>query len=340
MTSIKDVAQASGVSPTTVSFVLNNSGVIGAATRERVLKVAKELNYVPNAIARGFLSKRMNTVGVVAFGGNPAPLTNPYFAGVVDGIAAAARVMGQNITLFTGEIWSDAEHSLPIFSDGRCDGLLLVGPHTKTDIISALLERRVPFVLINERSENPRVSEVDVDDDQSAFVLTQYLLELGHRRFGLLRQEGELGFAIRREAGCRRALNSSNHLNTTLVTIDSDLYTSTSKAALSELMRQPAHSRPTALICTDDSLAIKAIRDLKSLGVTVPRDISVAGFDDLWAAVWSDIQLTTVRQSFDVIGKHAVDILLGQIQSGKPSGDKVLIKGELIVRDSVGAPES
>ena len=336
MASIKDVAAASGVSPTTVSFVMNNTGAVGARTREKVLKAAHQLNYHPSAIAKGFLHKRMNTIGVVAFGHNPAPLSTPYFAAIVDAIAAAATERHQNVTLFTGEIWSDARHSLPIFSDGRCDGLLLIGPHGRTDILAALLEQNVPYVLINERSEDSRVSSLDLDDVAAAETITAYLCSQGHRRIGLLRQFANLGFEQRREEGYRRALNAAGAAEEDILVQEADVYDDASFVhSLKPFVQCSPAERPTALLCTDDLMAIKAMRTVRQMGWRVPQDFSIAGFDDVWLSAFLDPALTTMRQPFGLIASRALDILLAQIKSGSPSGEKLLFAPELVTRGSV-----
>ncbi len=336
MANIKDVALASGVSPTTVSFVLNNSGAVGARTRERVLKAARQLNYHPSAIARGFLHKRMNTIGVVAVGSSPAPLSMPYFAAVVNGIAAAAAAVHQNVTLFTEGQWTDAPSSLPLFADGRCDGFLLVGPHTQTDILQALTERSLPFVLVNERTDDPCVSEVDVDDVASAEVMTGHLIAQGHRRIALISHRDDPGgYVVRRRAGYRAGLAAAGIGHEARLDRSMNVYQSSLVDDLAALMSGPPSERPTALLCADDMMAITVMRDLRALGLSIPEDVSVAGFDDVWMAQFCHPPLTTMRQPFERTGARALELLLAQIDSGGPMGDKVLLPTELIVRHSV-----
>ena len=338
MANIKDVARASGVSPTTVSFVLNNTGAVGAVTRERVLRAAKQLRYHPSAIARGLLHKRMNTVGVVFSTPDPAPISNPYFAPILDGITLAAARLHQNAMLFTGQVWSDADHSLPFFSDGRCDGLILVGMHTHTDIIPSLLDRAIPFVLINNRWADERACWVDVDDEASAREATEYLLSLGHRRIAMMAGEDFVGCVGRRNEGYRQALASAGVSELEMV-LPGGFYEPTITERLERLLRLPARERPTALLCTTDSMAVDAVLALVRLGVRVPNEMAVIGHDDTAPAAQCAPPLTTMRQPFRQIGERAVDVLLSQIEADAPSGCHELFPTELIVRQSTGQPQ-
>ena len=337
MANIKDVARASGVSPTTVSFVLNNTGAVGPLTRERVLRAAKQLRYHPSAIARGLLHKRMNTVGVVFSNPDPAPISNPYFAPILDGITLAAARLKQNAMLFTGQVWSDADHSLPFFSDGRCDGLILVGMHTHTDIIPSLLERGIPFVLINNRWDDERVSWVDADDEASAFAATEHLLTLGHRRIAMLAGEDFVGCVGRRNAGYRNALANAGLAHTEMI-LPGGFFEPTITERIEQVVRLPLSERPTALICTTDTMAVDAVQSLTRLGVRVPEDVSVIAHDDTIVATACTPPLTVMRQSFRQMGERAVDILLSKIGDDAPVGCRELFPTELIVRRSSAPP--
>ena len=161
--------------------------------------------------------------------------------------------------LFTGQVWSDADHSLPFFSDGRCDGLILVGMHTHTDIIPSLLDRAIPFVLINNRWEDERACWVDVDDEASAYTATEYLLSLGHRRIAMLAGEDFVGCVGRRNDGYRQASGLGGSVRTWRWSCPAASTSRPSRSALERLLRLPDRERPTALLCTTDSMAVDAV---------------------------------------------------------------------------------
>ena len=332
MPTIKDVARASGVSISTASYALNNGPrTIPADTRARVLQAARQIGYHPSAVARGLQRKRMNTLGVVFSNPEASPIANPYFAPILDGIVAAAAQYQQNAMLFTGQRWSNAEHSLPVFGDGRCDGLLLVGPHTHSDIIPSLIARGIPFVLINNRWG--AAAWVDVDDVAAAHMLTSFLLAQGHHRLAMLCGDAVVGCVERRLAGCRDALAEAGlALDPALVLPGSFLEPSINERLVA-LVRLPPARRPTALICSNDFMALDALRDLARLGIRVPADLSVAGFDDVAPSAVSDPPLTTVRQPLRLLGERAVETLLKRI-AGDPHEAELLLSTELIVRQS------
>ena len=341
MTNIKDVARASGVSSTTVSYVLNKGGNISPRTRARVQDAARQMGYHPSAVARGLLRGRMNTLGVVFSIPEDAPISNPYFAPILDGIAAAAARGHQNAMLFTGQIWSNAAHSLPVFCDGRCDGLLLVGPDMHSDIVPSLLTANVPFVLINNRSDDPRASFVDADDAHSGRTLARCLLAQGHTRVGFVCGDPSMGFVGRRLAAfCAEMKAGGAECQPEWIVSSSVFMPDAICASVRPLLALPPARRPTALVGVNDIAALLVVEVAQRAGLRVPQDLSVAGFDDLAPAAASVPPLTTIRQPLRLIGERAVQILMAQIAPDGPPGERALLPTELIVRGSVGPPAS
>lgn len=337
-TTIKDLAKASGVSSATVSYVLNNGPrPVHLKTRERVLEAIRRLNYHPNAVARGLSRRRMNTLGIVSpF--DIFPTVNYYFVTVLHGVLRVAMQRKQNTSVFVGSEWADVQHSLPTFTDGRCDGLLLVGVPNNSAIISALTQWDVPFVLLSDVSEEPAVSSVDIDNVGAAEQVTEYLLGLGHRRIALLSGEAEVNSARLRRQGYQQMLAKAGISADPALTPPGGYFEASGYARAMELMRLPEKQRPTALFCGDDEIALGALRALKALGLRVPEDVSVCGFDDIPPAAIADPPLTTVRQPLAQLGERATEILLTQIDENAPGGQKEVLPAELIVRASVACP--
>lgn len=343
-TTLSDVAKHAGVSVNAVSSVINQSRVgtrVSEKTRLRIQASAAELQYHPNAAARRLSGKRMNTLGVIFYRISASPFSNAYFAPILDGIGAAAARHKQDMMLFTGHDWQDSQHSLPIFCDGRCDGLLLVGPHTATDIVDALLERHVPFTLINNRWNDPRASWVDVDDVMAAKQLTTYLLELGHRRIAMLCGDPFVQCVPRRLAGYTQALAAAGvPLNQELIPPGSFMAPSTAERVCS-LLALPHAQRPTALFCTNDTMALEALETLKEKGVKVPQELSVVGFDDIALAATEVPPLTTIQQPLSLLGVHAAELLLSQIanqyEDRETAGITEFLPTELVIRQSSAA---
>lgn len=339
--SMKDVAVASGVSLQTVSNVINRSKPVRPATRDRVLSTASRLGYHPSALARGLMRKPMNTVGVVFATADSDPIASPYFSPILSGITAAAALAHQNAMLFTGEIWSDTAHSLPIFCDGRCDGLILLGSYWQSDLVPALLHQNVPFVLVNNRSDDLATYWVDVDDEAGGEVLMRYLLTQGHRRIAFLNSPPGGPGAERRLAGCRRALAERGDPAVLLEEIADAVGFPEVNDSFWSLLSRPSLLRPTALICVSDAAAMIVLEALKRASLRVPEEMSVAGFDDIAPAALTQPPLTTVRQPLRLLGAAALEMLLEQIGKAETVKTKQAIRPvELVVRATTAAPRA
>jgi LacI family transcriptional regulator len=336
---IKDLAKACGVAPSTVSYVLNNGPrVVHPQTRERVLEAARRLNYHPSAVARGLSKKRMETVGVV-MGYWASPDTDPYFGSILGGILTVAQERRQSMTLFMEHSWTDALGNLRFYCDGRCDGLLLVAPPTDHAILAALKQKEIPFVVVSDLTTDPDISGVDVDNRAAACAMVGYLVAQGHRRIAMLGGHASLSSAPQRLQGYRDALAEAG------IPYDEGLFLpgaynqDTGYERARKLMCLPEAHRPTALFCCSDAIAFGALRAFKELGYQVPCDVSVAGFDDVFMAALTQPPLTTVRQPLRQIGERAAEVLLSQIQDRVPGIQKEVLPTELILRDSVTVPK-
>ena len=183
---IRDVARASEVSTATVSYVLNNGPRrVDPATRERVLAAMNRLQYHPSTMARGMKAKRLGCLGVVFAQPNPDLVADSYFSDILGGVIRVATERRQNVTLYTSLEWR-GRISLPAFRDRRVDGLLLIAPLSDSDIVPALSDVGIPFVLIDSTSEDLRVPSVGVDNDDALKQIVAHLAALGHQRIALI----------------------------------------------------------------------------------------------------------------------------------------------------------
>ena len=337
MATIRDVAKACGVSYQTVSNTLNSPAAVRPATRERVMRAVQEVGYHPSALARGLQSKPMNTLGLVLSTGEPDPIDNPYFAPLLSGVVLTCAYLRQNAMLFVGEIWSDLEHSLSIFCDGRCDGLILLGNYSDSELIPALLHQRVPFVLIDNHADDPRVSYVDVDDIDMGRRITEYLLSQGHRRVAYLATTVTEQYMNLREDGCRQALMTAGEQLRPDFVLHNAFANGKVTPSFISLMSRPLAERPTVLVCINDLYAIMALQGLQEMGLRVPEDVSVTGFDDLAPAALTIPPLTTMRQPLRALGKRAVEIVM-KIKEEPEWACQEILPTELVVRQSVAPP--
>lgn len=333
MATLKDVAKASDVSPATVSNVLTGKAVVHPRTRKRIMQAMSQLNYRPNAVARGLTQKRMNTLGVVLYHPEASMHTNPFFMWLLDGILSVATRAGQNTTLYTLENWYDEAGVLSRICDRRCDGLLLLSPPADTGLVPALLATDLPCVLVSSHYANAPVSSVDVNNQAGAAAVVRHLLDQGHRRIAFAASSGDLRHHFGRERleGYRQALEAGG------VTFCEEQILDIGRAAdLARRWKQSPSERPTAVFCSHDLEALTLMQHLIDQGLHVPEDIAVAGFDDLPAAPLNVPPLTTVRQPITRLGERAAEMLLAQINGEAEAGIKEFLPTELVVRQSTG----
>ena len=338
---IKDVAQASGVSTATVSYVLNNGPRrVVPATRARVQAAIERLQYHPSTMARGMGRKRLDCLGVVFPQPNPGLVADSYFGAVLDGIIQAATERRQNVTLYTGLEWSGAE-SLPAFRDRRVDGLLLVATLTDSGIVPALADAGLPFVLISGTSPDPRVSQVDINNAEAARLVVSHLAELGHRRIALLGGQPNSPSTAPRRAGFLAAMQEFGLSVNPDLLLEGAYTREWGREGMARLLNLAAP--PTAVFAGGDGIAAGAYTACAEAGVSVPHHMSLVGFDDAPYAQHLAPPLTTVRQPLTQIGATAATMLLDRLDTAEDadsdlSGVQISLHGELIVRGSTAAP--
>ncbi len=307
--SIQDVAREAGVSVATVSRVFNLPDKVTAATREHVEQVARALGYLPNASARTLRTQRSRVLGVVL-----PTLTNPVFAECLEGIARAASAGGYAISPFTTDYRIDQEErAVNLLLAGNVDGMILVvsNPATSAGLVR-LAETGLPYVLAyNRHPEHPCVS---VNSEQATADLVAHLVALGHRRITMV--SGQLSASDRAQQRCRgfrRGMQAASLGDGDVLEVP---FLATAVTEIGALLQQS--SAPTALVCSNDLLAIRSIRAAHLASLAVPRDLSVAGFDGI--AIGEDLtpMLSTVVQPNADIGRNSVELLVQSIAGGTP----------------------
>ncbi len=333
---IKDIARVCGVSEATVSYVINGKRVLRDDTRERVRKVMREMRYHPSAVARGLSSKRLFTLGV-SLGAVEAVevLFHPYVSRIMQGVLTQAQREGFNITLFT-EPWHDANISAPRFRDGRNDGVLVITPRVGSDILESLMGLGVPAVAVS--AEAPETMPmVDVDNYAGARMATSHLLSLGHRRIAYLTGNADLASYVPRLAGYHDAMKEAGVEVRPEFLLLSDFSGTLMVDQTRYLLGLP--DRPTAIFAGNDIMGVGVIETARSLGVSVPHQLSVIGYDDSGLCNTVSPNLTTVRQPFFEIGIESTRLLIERVQDGVRDEpiSPILIAPSLVVRESTSS---
>lgn len=329
--SIKDIARLAGVSHSTVSRALRKSPLIPAATADRIQRIADQAGYTASAVARSLVTRRTHTIGVVV-----TSIADPFNGEVFAGIEELANLHGYSVVLANSH--GEAEREVAVvraLKEQRFDGVLVASSRVGALYMGKLSELQIPIVLINSHHTTEFAHSVTIDNVNGAYRAVRHLIALGHREIAYIGDRFGLGSNADRKTGYRKALRESAIDIRPALIVSGDGKPDGAIAALRKLLALPA--RPTAIFCYNDMTALGVLREAAEQGLQLPRQLSVAGFDDLFFAPLLNPPLTTIHQPRQEIGRMAMKLLLALLQ-GKPAERTVRIKGELILRGSTARP--
>ncbi len=327
-----DVARAAGVSQPTVSRVFNRSSAVDPAKAERVRAVARELGYIPNLVARSLNSGSSFRVGIVL-----AYLKNGFFGEALHRFSKALNAQGYSVTVyFAGNRSDEVDAIVDDLLADRVDGIVLASISLSNELVSRVRKSGIPCVLFNRGQSDPNVSMVTASNFDGARQATQFLIDAGHRRIAHLAGWREALNGVERRSGFLAAM-SDNGLEP-IACVDCHFRRS---VAMDETRKLFARAEvPDALFVANDHMAFGVLEVLREeLGLRVPQDVSVIGYDDAPMAEWKTFDLTTVRQPLNRMIEATTHLLLDEIKDSTRSPEKIEIPGELIVRGSARLPQ-
>jgi DNA-binding LacI/PurR family transcriptional regulator len=328
--SIKDIARLAGVSHSTVSRALHKSPLIPPATAQRIQRIAEEQGYTASAIARSLVTRRTQAIGVVV-----TSIADPFNGDVVDGIEEVANERGYSVILATSQ--ADPQRELAVVrscQERRVDGILVASSRVGALYVPLLSELEVPIVLLNNQHESDFAYSVRIDNVHGMRLITEHLLDLGHTRIAYVGDRFGLHSDEERLAGYREALNGRKIPVNKRLVVRGDGKADEAGAALDQLLT--GRGRPTAIACYNDMTALGLVQRAQELGISVPGDLSVTGFDDIPFAAFAGPPLTTIRQPRRDMGRRAMKLLFALL-NGAPAEKTHIIHGELIVRNSTAS---
>lgn len=334
--SLLDVAQAAGVSHSTVSRALRDDDRISTEVRARVRGIAEEMGYVPNAVAQSLQGQRTRAIGVLV-----TTISDPFFADVVAGMESVARPAGYSLLLVATHNDPQQERDgFAGFRRRRVDGLIMASSRGKPERAAY---DGLPLVLVNSAASRigADLHSVAVDDRGGASMAVEHLLALGHRRIGYLGAPSRAASNLRRRRGYVDALAAAGAAHDPALVLDAtalDAEPDADFAAGRVLAPLLLDRGATALFCYNDMIAVGALRACRDRRLRVPGQVSIVGFDDVPLSRYCDPELTTVRQPRVLLGAAAMQLLLDQLD-GRPVRDRV-IAPELVVRESTGPVSS
>lgn len=327
---IKDIAKKADVSYATVSRALNNKKGVNSRTRERILTLAKKLNYRPNAIARGLVKKQTYTLGLII-----PDITNPFFSEVARGIEDQANKSKYSVFLCNTnwEIDRQTRH-LNLLIEKRVDGVIIAPITHNINSLRDALRGRIPVVYVSNTPPNPENSFVIIDNIRGGFLATKHLIEAGYKSIGFIGSPEDSLTTTERFEGYKLAFEKYGmQINDRYIQLG-DFRCETGYNIIKRMIEK--NNYPNAMFAENDLLALGVIQGVKEMGLTVPKDVAVVGFDDIPLASFPEIQLTTVSQPKYEMGRIAAQILLERLTKDKQEAlpKRVILEPRLIVRKS------
>ncbi len=328
--SIKDIARIAKVSHPTVSRALQNSPLVNAKTAAKIRKIAEDAGYRASAVARGLVTRRTKTIGLVV------TTVNDPFAGEVAllGIEKAANEHGYSVFLANSDAEPERERRMvQTFAEQRVDGIVVTSSRVGAEYLPMLADLMVPIVLVNDQYPGEFMHSVMIENVQGARAAAEHLIALGHRRIAYVGDLSGYQSDTERLAGYKQALAEAGIAFAPELAVKGDGKPAAAIEGVNALLalEQP----PTAICCYNDMTALGAMRAIATRGLRVPDDISVTGFDDLFFAAYLDPPLTTVHQPMRRMGQMAMENLLKLMQGGEPV-EQARVEAKLVVRASTG----
>jgi len=327
---IRDVAREAGVSVATVSRVFNNSGPVHEETRARVREVAGALRYSPNSAARSLITAKSNTLGVLL-----PDLYGEFFSEVIRGIDQTAQHNGYHVLVSSShESQARIEDAIRAMR-GRVDGLIVMSPDIDGPTLAANLPDSLPVVLLNCAVDGTSYDAISVDNFGGAYAMVRHLLSTRGTRVAIITGSSRNYDARERLRGYRAALRDAGAEQQEGWEILGD-FTETGgyRAARAIAALSP---RPTAVFAANDVMAIGALSAFREVGLRVPEDIAVAGFDDIPMARYMSPPLTSVHVEISELGARAMGVLLAAVQEkNRHERQQVVLPTTLVVRQSCG----
>ena len=330
---LKDIAQRAGVSTSTVSRALSGSSLIAEATVDRIRALADEFGYRPNVRARNFRAQKTMAVLIVV-----RDIGNPFYLEVFKGVERVARQAGYSVLMANTE--SDKEREVEYFemlSDGLADGMILMTgavPESVRDDRSGYDN----VVVALEMVEDFNVPQVLIDNEAAAVEAVEHLIELGHTRIAHISGPVPEGMSVRRQKGYCLALQAAELEIRPSYVCQGD-FTMRSGELCARALLEAEHP-PTAIFAANDEMAFGVIRTAHRLGLNVPRDLSVIGFDNIAFSEAFLPSLTTISQPRLDIGERAMSVLLDLLNDRAPPADPTILPTHLVVRETTAAPKS
>lgn len=326
MANIQDVAQVAGVSVATVSRFFNDNSAVSLKTRKKVEEAIKQLNYEPSVLARNLRKTESRLLLVLI-----PKISNPFYSEIINGIQDIAVNNRYNILLCETDSNPEREDIyFNLLRNKMADGIITMDPAVQVDSLIELAESH-PIIQCSEYAVESGIPYVTIDHESAAYQAVRHLIQLGHKEIALINSDEKFLYSRKRESGYRRALEKHEiPLNKEWIVRCEELEFINGQLAMRKILG--GNKRPTAVFAVSDLLAIGALKELHHVGLRVPNDVALIGFDKISFSNMTYPALTTVAQPMYEMGKISAKMLIDKIK-GKEV-ENVILDYELVIRES------
>jgi DNA-binding LacI/PurR family transcriptional regulator len=333
---IEDIAKRARVAHSTVSMVMNERKYVSQRLREKILKIAQEMDYQPNLIARSLISHRSQAVAVV-FPESPYFFTITYFLQIINGIQNACKKYNQALMFFSLD-QTKGESYIQISRRWLVNLMILINVDYTRNIsrdIKDLQKASVYFSIITKYLGEEKVNSVCVDNDKGVKLALQHLVSLGHKRIGYISGNPNSADGPERLEAFKKYIKEFNLDKDEDLIVHGEFTFESGEEAVKGLLELP--KKPTAIFSASDYMAIGAMRTMKKKGLRIPQDIALVGFDNALEAAYVEPPLTTIQQPLQEMGEVAVDLAFNSMKDPDFIPQTVIKEPSLIIRRSCGA---
>lgn len=337
MGTIYDLAKATGVSITTVSKAMNGYPDVSEKTKQKILKAAEEMGYLPNAHAQSLSTRKSWTIGVMFSEANGVGMRHPFFNAVIESFRQETEQQGYDLVFASRNLRQRDMSYLEHFLHRAVDGIVVICSDRMDSGVQELIASDIPIVVVDMESAD--CSTVYSDNREGSMLAVEYLHELGHRRIAHISGDDTVDAGRARVQGFRQKMEELGlPIRPDYVANGGFFSVEEGKAAMERLLSLT--ERPTAVFVAGDQMAIGAMEAAREHGLRIPEDVSIIGYDDIEISRYVTPKLTTVRQDTDLMGRVAAEVLIEQITNKQRVVGEKVVPVTLVVRESCAPPAS
>ncbi|PYZ99019.1 LacI family transcriptional regulator [Alteribacter lacisalsi] len=332
MATIKDIAKAAGVSVTTVSRALNGYSDVNEKTRIRIRKVADELNYSPNAVARSLVMSKTKTIGLLVSELNRSGAKDMFMFEVMCGINDAASDNDYDLILFsTNPAKQQAKSYSQLCRERQVEGVIMQGIKSHDPYLQEIIDSNIPCVLVDVELEGENVGHVTTDNVFGSQMAVKHLINLGHEKIAMLNGHDQAAVSRKRLSGYRKALEEAGIPFKEEYVMNGEFREDQAETVAFNFLTR--NNEVTAMFCASDLMALGVLRAARRIGISVPEKLSIVGFDDITLAQYSHPQLTTIAQDKYQMGYEAARLLTAMLEKSTKKR-RIILDNQLVVRES------